>query len=65
MAGTLYVPPDTDYSFGPSLRQKVVPPTERGGGGGGGGADDPSAPLAPEGLSKYINKYVYIFHIYY
>ena len=35
MAGTLYVPPDTYYSFGPSLRQKVVPPTERGGGRGG------------------------------
>ena len=40
MAGTLYVPPpDTYYSFGPSLRQKVVPPTERGGERAGGGAD--------------------------
>ena len=39
MAGTLYVPPDTYYFFGPSLRQKVVPPAERGGGGGCGGAN--------------------------
>ena len=45
MAGTLYVPPDTYYSFGPSLRQKVVPPTERGGGGGGGGGADTASQI--------------------